>query len=102
MLIINKTEQVTDEQVDAALMEHIKDSMQHELKTEEAREIVARAEARALKEHKTVPGLGKCVAVMPAREFFRLQATYGADVVHSKEFIQFFNKKMPELSPYKA
>ena len=102
MLIINKTEQVTDEQVDAALMEHIKDSMQHELKTEEAREIVARAEARALKEHKTVPWLGKCVAVMPAREFFRLQAKYGADVVHSKEFIQFFNKKMPELSPYKA
>ena len=61
-----------------------------------------RAHAASMKNHKTMPGLGKCVAVMPAREFFRLQAKYGAATLHSKEFIQYFNQKFPDLSPNKA
>jgi hypothetical protein len=39
---------------------------------------------------------------MPAREFFRLTQKYGHDEVHSKKFIQYYNKKFPELSPNKA
>jgi len=101
MQIIAKSDRYTDEQIDAALAEHIKDSFAKEMSEEEAREVAARAHAKSIGKG-TVPGLGKCVAVMPAREFFRLQAKYGAAVVHSKEFLQFFNRKHADLSPNKA
>jgi hypothetical protein len=39
---------------------------------------------------------------MPAREYFRLVKKYGHETVHSREFMSYFNKKMPELSPNKA
>ena len=101
MQIIAKSDQFTDEQIDAALVKHIQDSFTKEMCEEEARETMARAHARSIGKA-TVPGLGKCVAVMPAREFFRLQAKYGAATVHSKEFLQFFNRKHGDLSPNKA
>ena len=44
----------------------------------------------------------KCVATIPAREYFRLVKNYGSDVVLSKEFLQYFNKKHSDLSPNKA
>jgi hypothetical protein len=40
--------------------------------------------------------------VMPAREFFRLTKKYGNDTVHSKEFIQDYNKRFKDLSPNNA
>lgn len=46
---------------------------------------------------KTHPVLGRCVANIPAREYFRLIKKYGHDEVHSKGFIQFLQKKHPEL-----
>jgi len=55
-----------------------------------------------MRDHKSIPGLGKCVGVMPAREYFRLVKKYGHETVHSREFMSYFNKKMPELSPNKA
>jgi hypothetical protein len=55
-----------------------------------------------MKGHKTIEGLGKCVAVFPAREFFRLQAQYGNAEIHSKDFLRYFNQKFPDLSPNKA
>ena len=51
---------------------------------------------------KTVKGLGKCVAVIPEDEFFRLQRKYGHQEVHSREFLRYFNKKFPHLSPNRA
>lgn len=102
MQIIQRSEHFTDEQIDAAINEEIRKSLKDELDTQEEREVLMRAHARSMKNHKSIPGLGKCVAVMPAREFFRLQAKYGAETVHSKEFIQYFNKINPELSPNKA
>jgi hypothetical protein len=51
---------------------------------------------------KTHPTLGKCVANIPAREYFRLVEKYGQDAVLSKEFLQYFNKKHKDLSPNKA
>ena len=74
MQIIQKSEQFTDEQVDAAINEEIRKSLKNELDTQEEREVLMRAHAASMKNHKSIPGLGKCVAVMPAREFFRLQA----------------------------
>ena len=50
---------------------------------------------------KTHPTLGKCVANIPAREYFRLVAKYGKDTVLSPEFLRYFNKKHKDLSPNK-
>lgn len=102
MQIIQKSEQFTDEQIDSAINEEIRKSLKDELDTQAEREILMRAHSASMKNHKSIPGLGKCVAVMPAREFFRLQAKYGAATVHSKEFIQYFNKVNPDMSPNKA
>ena len=51
---------------------------------------------------KTHPVLGKCIATIPAREYFRLVQQYGTEEVHSKEFLKFFQKEMPELAPNKV
>jgi hypothetical protein len=102
MQIIQRSEQFTDAEIDSAINEEIRKSLKDELDTQQEREVLMRAHAASMKNHKTMPGLGKCVAVMPAREFFRLQAKYGAATLHSKEFIQYFNQKFPDLSPNKA
>jgi len=62
----------------------------------------AQAEADELRGHKTIPTLGKCVGVMPERDFFRLVQKYGYQEIHSKEFLKYYNKKFPHLSPNKA
>jgi hypothetical protein len=45
--------------------------------------------------------LGRCVATMPHWEFFRLVQKYGHKEVHSKGFMQYFQKKFPHLAPNK-
>ncbi len=73
----------------------------NEASTQKSREDIARKEARQ-NIGRTHPTLGKCVANIPAREYFRLVEKYGKDVVLSKEFLQYFNKKHSDLSPNKA
>lgn len=102
MQIIKSSTEYTDEQIDAELLKVVQDSLKDELSTQQERTAIASGMARAMKGHKTIPGLGKCVAVMPAREFFRLQAKYGTAEVHSKEFLRDFNQRFPELSPNKV
>ena len=102
MNIITALPRYSDGEINAALIREIKTGFQLEKATQETREIEARAQAQALKAHRTLKGLGKCVGVIPDREFFRLTAKYGHAEVHSKEFMQYFNRKFPELSPNKA
>ena len=84
-----------------ALEDYINKSLMHEKMTEKHRENVARKEAKD-NVGKTHPTLGKCVAKIPARDYFRLVAKYGKDTVLSKEFLQYFNKKHKDHSPIKA
>lgn len=102
MHIIAKSEQFTDEEIDRELAKQIQASLNNEIGTEESRVILARGQAAAMKNHKTIPGLGKCVAVIPPREYYRLVAKYGHAEVHSKEFLRDFNKRFSELSPNKV
>jgi len=92
---------MVDGEVDEAFMKEILNGFEIEKRTEEERVQRARLEA---KEHvgKTHPILGKCVATMPAREYFRLIGKYGNEEVKSTEFLQYFNKKFKDLSPNKA
>lgn len=82
-------------------MKEIRTGFQLERATEEHRRDAAKFEAEALRNKKS-DVLGRCVGVIPQRDFFRLTQKYGHDEVHSKEFMRYFNKKFPELSPNKA
>ena len=97
-IITNIPRNFTDGEVDAAFLAEIKNGFKLEKETEHLRVAQAKREANQLK-GKTHPTLGKPVATMPAREFFRLTSKYGHDQVHSKEFLKYYNKKFPELSP---
>jgi hypothetical protein len=99
-IIIPNIKRYSDGEIDRAFMREIKNGFKLEEANEKKRTDVAVKEA---KEHKgkTHPVLGKCVATMPARDFFRLTKKYGHDAVHSKEFLSYYNKKFPEMSPNK-
>jgi hypothetical protein len=99
--IITALPRYSDGEIDRAFMREIKNGFKREQATEKYRVAQAAREANHLRgtEH---PTLGRPVATMPAREFFRLTQKYGHEEVHSKKFIQYYNKKFPELSPNKA
>jgi hypothetical protein len=100
-IIIPNIPRYSDGEVDRAFMREITNGYKLEVKREKQRTDIAAKEA---KQHvgKTHPTLGKCVATIPARDFFRLTKKYGHDTVHSKEFLKYYNKKFPEMSPNKA
>ena len=97
-IIIPNIKRYSDGEIDRAFMREIKNGFKLEQQTEKARVNQAAKEAQQLK-GTTHPTLGKPIATMPAREFFRLTSKYGHDEVHSKGFLKYYNKKFPELSP---
>jgi hypothetical protein len=99
--IITELPRYSDGEIDREFLKEIENGFEIEKRTEIDRVDIARKEAREQK-GKTHPVLGKCVATMPAREFFRLTSKYGHDTVHSKEFLKYYNKKFSDLSPNKA
>jgi hypothetical protein len=99
-IIVPNFKRYSDGEIDRAFMKEIKTGFKLERDTEHKRVNQARKEAKELR-GKTHPTLGKPVATMPARDFFRLTKKYGHDQVHSKEFLKYYNKKFPELSPNK-
>ena len=100
-IIIPKIKRYSDGEIDRAFMKEIKTGFKLEKATENKRVEQARKEAQKLK-GTTHPTLGKPVASIPPREYFRLIKKYGQETVHSKEFLRYYNKKFPELSPNKA
>jgi len=66
---------------------------------EKKEEIVAAQQAQAMRGHRTIQGLGKCVAMMPPDEYFRLVKKFGHAEGKSKEFLRYYRKKFPHLSP---
>ncbi len=99
-IIVPNLKRYSDGEIDRAFMKEITNGFKLEKKTEHERVAQAAKEAQALK-GTTHPTLGKPVATIPAREFFRLTQKYGHETVHSKEFLKYYNKKFPELTPNK-
>lgn len=99
--IITDLPRYSNGDIEAALIKEIKTGFQLEKETERFRVQAAAQEAATFKGHKTVPGLGRMVANIPAREYFRLIKKYGRKEVHSDGFMRYFQKKFPELSPSK-
>ena len=100
MNIITKIPKHSDGEVDRAFMREIKNGFNLEKANEKQRTQIAAKEAAEHK-GKTHPVLGKCVATIPARDYFRLTKKYGQEAVHSKEFLHYYNNKFPEMSPNK-
>lgn len=98
--IITKLPRYSDGEIDRAFMQEIQNGFKLEREQEKGR-IEAVARDTQMFKGKAHPVLGRPVASMPARDFFRLTNKYGHKEVHSKEFIKYFQKKMPELAPNK-
>tara|TARA_R100001015_G_C4629446_1_gene190312 strand:+ start:1497 stop:1802 length:306 start_codon:yes stop_codon:yes gene_type:complete len=101
MNIITKIPTYSDGEVNQAFMREIQMGFKMERAKEEDRRNQAAREAKT-NVGKTHPVLGKCVANIPAREYFRMVKNYGVETVTSTEFLKYYNKKFPELSPNKA
>lgn len=82
-----------------ALIREIKTGFELVKANEKKEEIIAAQQAQAMKGHRTIKGLGKCVAMMPPDEYFRLIKKFGHAEVKSKEFLRYYRKKFPHLSP---
>ena len=82
-----------------ALIKEIKMGFELVKANEKKEEIVAAQQAQAMRGHRTIQGLGKCVAMMPPDEHFRLVKKFGHAEVKSKEFLRYYRKKFPHLSP---
>ena len=99
-IIVPNLKRYSDGEIDRAFMNEITNGFKLEKETEHKRVAQAAKEAQQLKG--TVhPVLGKPVATIPHREYFRLMKKYGQETVHSKEFLKYYNKKFPELTPNK-
>jgi len=85
-----------------ALINEIKTGLHQVKVNEQVEERRAAAQAAAAKDAKPMKDLGKCIAVVPRDEYFRLLKKYGRDEVNSPEFWRFYNKKFPHLSPNRA
>jgi len=95
-IIIPNFKKYSDGEIDRALMQEIKNGFALEKKTEAQRVKAIAADVSKMK-GATHASLGKKVASMPSREFFRLTSKYGHDEVHSKEFLQDYNKRFPHM-----
>ncbi len=66
------------------------------------RERSSAMEANAMRGHKTVPGFGKALAVIPQHEWFLLRKKYGADAMHDRGFIKDYQRHEPSMKVYDA
>lgn len=82
-----------------ALIAEIETGWQLEKEGEKARTTEAERDAAAFKNMRSIGSMGKMVAAIPSRDYFRLTDKYGPDEVKSKEFLRYFQKKFPNLSP---
>lgn len=91
----------SDRSIRDALIKEIKTGHQLYKERERKEELKAAHQAKELRTQKEVKGLGRCVAVVPADDYFLLNKRYGRQEVHSKEFLTYFQKKYPHLAPHK-
>ncbi len=100
--IITNFPRYSDGEIDRALIREIQTGFQLEKEVEAARVTEAESDAMAFKNMRSIGSLGKMVAAIPSRDYFRLKDKYGEEEVKSKEFLRYFQKKFPNLSPNKV
>ena len=93
---------VSNEALDAALVRELCSGRQLMETRQQFREIDAAAEAKALIGHKTIPGLGKAVAVIPQHEWFLMREKYGADCWNDRGFVRDSQRLEPSMAAHKV
>jgi hypothetical protein len=93
---------ISDEAMDAALLRELCTGRKFMEAKQRARERACAQEAQAMRGHKSVPGLGKCVLNIPAHEFFLIREKYGDDAFSDRGFIRDFQRLEPHLAVHKA
>lgn len=99
--IITSLPRYSDGQIRDAFMREIKLGFHQERVTEGVRVRKTAEYAQSFKGSKEVPGLGRHIGAMPARDYMRLIAKYGHAEVHSDKFMQDFQKRFPHLASNK-
>lgn len=102
MNLITSFPKYSDGAVHNALMRELTLGLELKKQWENRRELEAAQQAQQYKDMKAIKGLGKCVANIPAWEFFRMKQKYGSQEIHSKEFLRDYQKRFPHLSPNKV
>lgn len=93
---------ISDESMYAALMREIRAGRRLMEYRQQARERACAQEAQAMRGHKSIPGLGKCLLNIPAHEFFLIREKYGDDAFSDRGFIRDFQRLEPHLAVHKA
>jgi hypothetical protein len=101
MQIIIPPKKWTDGDIGKAMQRELRSGVEFLKAKEKERELKAAEEAKQMRQHKEIKGLGRCVAKIPEWEFFRMHQKYGQEETHSKEFLQYFQRKFPHLAPHK-
>lgn len=88
----------SESDINAALWDEVKAGYAAEQATEKVRlddlrDVTTEAKRAG---NKTIPGLGKLVAMLPLEEYLRLTHKYGTAEIQSKEFIRYIHRKVPE------
>lgn len=85
-----------------ALYTELRNGVMAKAAIEKVREVNAAKEAEEIKKHQHLGFKSlKCVSVMPGWEWFNLRKKYGAEAMTDREFLRYFQKKFPHLSPNK-
>jgi hypothetical protein len=84
-----------EEQINAALVRELCSGRQLMESMEKRREIEAAAEARAMRESKSM--LGKPIGAVPQREYLLLANKYGNECWDDREFVRDFFKSQSHL-----
>jgi hypothetical protein len=103
MDIITHLPRFSDGEIDRALIKEIKTGYNLKRAMETEREKICAQHAVKVKnsEKFAIKGLGKCVSVMPAWEWFNLRQKYGKEAMGNREFLRDFQKRFPHLAPNK-
>ena len=69
---------------------------------EKQREIESAKEAEALRGHRSVAGLGKCVLTLPQQEYQEIVSKYGYDAFSDRGFIRDMQRLEPQTRVHRA
>tara|TARA_R110000796_G_scaffold19401_1_gene58302 strand:+ start:879 stop:1187 length:309 start_codon:yes stop_codon:yes gene_type:complete len=101
MEIITKLPNYSDRAINDARLAQLTSGLELKKAQEGKQEAQAAHQAKEDGGSNYVPGLGRRIAVIPQWEFFRMIQKYGHERVHSKEFMSYYQKTYPHLSPEK-
>jgi len=92
---------IVGDELDAALVRELCSGRMLMETRQQVREKMAAFEAKSMIGHKSIPGLGKAIAVIPQHEWFIMREKYGHEEMHSREFMRGFQKHEPQMAANK-